>query len=559
MEKKNFFHIIFIIIFLILISINEIKTFKCGADKLKIKPKELKLNKTYYKKISKEVKDTSYTPIKIGMDYTSFSKPSSMSNDTFNKVKNLISETVEEFQKFIQIQHVNIDLNGFESTIKEDCEVEQISSDYRNFLINYDVIVFPSFTDEYDSSVLAAAGACLTNSMDLNRYRPIAGVLLINQIFSFDKKNTDIYMKNILLHEITHILVFNTYLLDDLEMITKINSTSYVTSANVLSKAKQHFNCESIIGIPLEDQGGIGVAGTHWESRYMLGDYMISTDYLESVISEITLALFEDTGFYKVNYYSGGLFKFGKKKGCEFFNKKCITNNQSISEEFCIHTREPMCTQSRTVKGNCGIFRYNEESITIPSEYQYFSQPNIGGFMPANFCPVAFANTTSEEPEYYISSCSKGTSSLPSDYGEEISDNSFCFLSSLLPSSSSITQDTTRSICYRVECNSNNKQIIVHVGSSTVTCPKGGGILSDLSGFKGSIICPKYTDICDFENNVICNEMYDCLSKRVRTDSDSYNIDEESEEYINVRTPTSSYKKLNFNLMFLLYYLFYFL
>ena len=40
----------------------------------------------------------------------------------------------------------------------------------------------------------------------------------------------------------------------------------------------------------------------------MLGDYMISSDYIEIIISDITLAYFEDTGFYKVNYYTGGLF-----------------------------------------------------------------------------------------------------------------------------------------------------------------------------------------------------------------------------------------------------------
>ena len=33
-------------------------------------------------------------------------------------------------------------------------------------------------------------------------------------------------------------------------------------------------------------------------------------------ISEITLALLEDSGWYKANYYTGGLMRFGKNKGC---------------------------------------------------------------------------------------------------------------------------------------------------------------------------------------------------------------------------------------------------
>jgi hypothetical protein len=38
----------------------------------------------------------------------------------------------------------------------------------------------------------------------------------------------------------------------------------------------------------------------------------------QKVFSEIALAFFEDTGWYKVNFYTGGLFRFGKKQGCNF-------------------------------------------------------------------------------------------------------------------------------------------------------------------------------------------------------------------------------------------------
>ena len=48
---------------------------------------------------------------------------------------------------------------------------------------------------------------------------------------------------------------------------------------------------------------------------------MISADYTDVVISDIILALFEDTGLYKVNYYTGGLFRFGKIKDSLFWRK----------------------------------------------------------------------------------------------------------------------------------------------------------------------------------------------------------------------------------------------
>ena len=56
----------------------------------------------------------------------------------------------------------------------------------------------------------------------------------------------------------------------------------------------------------------------HWEQRYMAGDIMSLNHFEEETISEITLALFKDSIWYKVNYYTGGLFRFGKLETCIF-------------------------------------------------------------------------------------------------------------------------------------------------------------------------------------------------------------------------------------------------
>jgi hypothetical protein len=58
------------------------------------------------------------------------------------------------------------------------------------------------------------------------------------------------------------------------------------------------------------------------EACKLLGKYMNGVIYSEElVISEFTLALLEDTGYYKANYYTGGLMRFGKGKGCDFLKK----------------------------------------------------------------------------------------------------------------------------------------------------------------------------------------------------------------------------------------------
>ena len=535
-EKSVYF---FFMIYLIIVLINEITDLKCGADQLSIKVGKIDSVETEKKNQGDDYEE--FSPIKIFVDYTPFQKPSSMSEDTFTHAKRLIDETVQEFEKFLGIHHENIVLTGRENIIKESCNVKEIGSDYGNFLINNDVIVFPSFVDNMGSGILASAGYCLISTTN---YRPIGGILYINSNISFNKKNTDLYIKYLLLHEITHILVFNPSLFYRLGMSTATtvnnNTITLINSPKVLEKAREHFGCDSLKGIPLENQGVAGSAGSHWEARYMLGDYMISTDYLDNIISDISLALFEDSGFYKVKYYSGNLFKFGKNKGCDFIKNKCIINGNPSFEEFCVTPNQPLCSPSRLSKGECKIYNFD----SIPEEYQYFSNPNIGGFSIVDYCPVSFRST--DNSDYYPTSCHSGTPRY-SEYGERMGNNSFCFVSSLIPYSIFELNITTHAICYKTGCNRNTKQVTVYIGSSSVNCPTNGGNVT-FSGFKGRIICPKYSDVCDTSSTPLCNEMFNCLTNKIKSGEEDTDNNENKDENFNILRPRSSSTNINFSL-----------
>ena len=233
--------------------------------------------------------------------------------------------------------------------------------------------------------------------------------------------------------------------MEKLGIVKKQGINYYITSSLVLNAIQKHFGCNSISKFFLESQGGEGSAGAHWESRYMLGDYMVSTYYPGIVMSDITLSLFDATGYYKTRPYSGGLFKFGKNKGCDFLDKKCIENGKPISEdEFCITPYEPKCSSIRNTKLSCYLIDYSQYNLDIPTEYQYFDNEYLGGLEPANYCPVAYGRNS--ENDYFNFSCNVGKSILNSDYGETIGYDSLCFISSLLPSSSSL-KETTQPIC----------------------------------------------------------------------------------------------------------------
>ena len=204
---------------------------------------------------------------------------------------------------------------------------------------------------------------------------------------------------------------------------------------------------------------------------------MISPDFPEVSISDMTLALLEDTGFYKVNYYSGGIFKFGKNKGGDFLVKNLVENNKVTFKEFCVTKDEAQCSSSRSFKSSCYGYQKDES-------YEENSSKN-----------------------YYQNHCKYGTSELPSFYGEKIGSDSLCFMSSLMPASSGEEETNQIPICYQAQCSSNNLKI--KIGSESFICPTNGGSFTP-SGFKGNITCPKYCDICS--SNIICNEMFNCFT-----------------------------------------------
>ena len=498
-----------LLLILLLININFIQSFKCGADQIKLNPKSITFSSSKKTQNLSKANAESETPLVIGYDFSTLQRPSSMTTTTYNNIKSALIGVTEEFSKFLKISHRQISLKGMKNTIMDYCGLSVIGADYENFLIKNDIIIFPQFDSSLDSSVIAAAGACI---IEKDSNHPYGGVLYINPNINFGDKNINVYMKNILLHEITHILIFSPGIIGSLRLNNTINGVPHIISKNVVAKAKEHFGCNSMEGVPLENQGGSGTMGSHWESRYMLGDYMVSTDFPDSAISDITLALFEDSGFYKVNYYSGGLFKFGKGAGCRFFNDKCVLNDEAQFKDFCDVSSKPLCSSSRVLKSSCFMGRYP----SIPYKYAYFSDKNIGGYSSANYCPVAYE--THPDNDYFPKHCQFGSES--SNYGEKLGPNSFCFMSSIVDGSSNDSDD--KPVCYEIECDRSNKKIIVKIGSSSVECPNGGGSVNAPSGMKGTIDCPEYSDLCS-SNDIVCNDMYSCFTKIA--ENEKYNYD----------------------------------
>ena len=143
-----------IFLFLFLNSFYIAKSWKCGADKIKIKPGPLKLPVQNNRRRLINY----YTPIKIFADYSNLRTTGSINSQTLEQITNLIDETCQEFERFIKVEHYTINLDGYEELIKEQCEIDFLGSDYANYLTNNDIIIFPSSDSNLGTSTLATAG-----------------------------------------------------------------------------------------------------------------------------------------------------------------------------------------------------------------------------------------------------------------------------------------------------------------------------------------------------------------------------------------------------------------
>ena len=487
---------------LIIFEISPLFSHRCGTDLL-IKKLNLTANQAS-NKINRRRLSGTFNPINILIDYTTLKIQKNqgiLSENSYQKFKTELDKIADYFKKIVYVQHENFYSYSLKSLINMKCDSQTENID--SSINSYDLIVFPQVDSngEYLSNgVIAAASHCLASPYT---GRPIAGIVILNKNLN-SKRDIEYYIRNSIFHEFFHILGFNTMFFTQ---SYKENSYTYLNSPKLLEKAKIHFGCDTLKGLRLEDQGGSGTAGSHWDARYMQGELMIGEDYSEVVMSDMTLAYLEDLGFYEVNYYTGGLFRFGKNEGCSFFNKKCIYGEGTLfPNEFCYQPNEPFCSGSLTSKGSCFIAKYTN---SLPEKYRYFSQDTVGGKIMTDYCPISFYSSV-DSYYNYPTNCIYGKKE---NSDEIIGSNSICF-------KSSINLSSQKSICYKVECDRVNKQIKVIIGGNTVTCNGEKNEMTNPNGLGGSLLCPDYNMVCT--SDIWCNNMYDCIDKGSTTDESTF-------------------------------------
>ncbi|KAG6483476.1 hypothetical protein ZIOFF_060124 [Zingiber officinale] len=83
---------------------------------------------------------------------------------------------------------------------------------------------------------------------------------------------------------------------------------------------------ENFTGLELEDGGGCTTSGSHWEKRLLMNEIMMISVDTRYVVSEMTLVLLEDSGWYQTNYNIAEHLDWGRNQGAEFLNYSNLRN-----------------------------------------------------------------------------------------------------------------------------------------------------------------------------------------------------------------------------------------
>lgn len=267
-------------------------------------------------------------------------------------------------------------------------------------------------------------------------------------------------------------------------------SVTRMVSPRVQAKARQYFNCPTLDGVEIEDGGGDGTKGSHWEKRILSNELMVGVISTKRLyVSEMLLAFFEDTGYYAPNYDQASKWmNYGKNTKCDIVDNTCNATINADKKSLYCFTPTPsdtyQCTQDRLGLGFCGIRNYTTD---VPYNMQYFSDPKQGGEAASDYCPyvVGFSNTV----------CIDGTKILDTTFGNNYTMQSRCFTSDL--TATQFQKDAWSARCLGYDCR--NGAIVIYLSDAVAFCPldgSEGNATFTSTAWKGAISCPPAWEIC---------------------------------------------------------------
>jgi leishmanolysin len=361
---------------------------------------------------------------------------------------------------------------------------------------------------EGDGQVRADAISCRTS--DLFEGRPYIGRIRINEkILSLDPDKYRTFF-NTLFHETCHILGVSRFLINTFPTVQgaalkaavrRSVATNVLDLPDVVKWNQEHFNCPTVGPPEMENEGGTGAKGSHFELRNYR--FEIMGPAAGRYISGLTLSTLQASGWYLVDMSQAQILPWGRGAGCGFVANPCIDDNgNAINEVFCTKQGDQGCQD-----GMSHAFCSKASDDPLASAFDHFRNGDAFPLYFMDNCPVY--------EEYADARCDNPLQKTDHPGAFEIHGaNSRCFESNLFlqNQTKNLSAEVGNGRCYEFACLNNDDgddYVRIWTSSHVIDCPPEGGRIT-LKDFAGYLQCPAGKSYCEIERKNFCPHLNHC-------------------------------------------------
>ncbi|GET86505.1 metallo-peptidase, clan MA(M), Family M8 [Leishmania tarentolae] len=330
--------------------------------------------------------------------------------------------------------------------------------------------------------------------------RPAVGVINIPAASITSRFNQ--VVTRVVTHEIAHALGFSRKLFEAAGMLRRVAnirgkpfSVPVINSSTVVAKAREQYGCDTLEYLELEDQGGEGSAGSHIKMRNAQ-DELMAPAAAGGYYTALTMAIFQDLGFYQADFSKAEAMPWGKDAGCAFFTRKCMEKGVTKwPAMFCSDVKRSVrCPTNRLGLGTCLAASLRGP---IPPYWQYFANSSLAGTSAyRDYCPVVV--------RFRDGSCAQNASHARASMNafNVFSDAARCIDGDFRPKAAESEAMPYGGLCANVRCDTATRTYSVQVRGSSryVSCTPGLRVelsnVSDAFQEGGYITCPPYVEVC---------------------------------------------------------------
>eukprot|EP01019_Chilodonella_uncinata_P004347 GABU01005238.1.p1 GENE.GABU01005238.1~~GABU01005238.1.p1 ORF type:complete len:534 (-),score=152.46 GABU01005238.1:21-1541(-) len=269
----------------------------------------------------------------------------------YNYSKRLLDTAKRYYQEMLKVKSTQT--MTFDKANCNDIPFPAVSN------MEIDLYVLVDTKNDDKSEAFATAVSCFYDTVT---HRPIKGIYELNLGHIVNSKMNFLLYFSTFVHEFAHIIFFSEDLFKHFRDVdnkerTDIqkNNTDFggekrnlIIAPEVLTYAREYFNDNTLIGVPLENGGGSGSAGSHWEKAFMPTEFMNPTVEYPGIVTQFTLLLAKASGWYTfVDMGYTQAFTWGK--GVNDYHKgPCPT-----ASEYCSAAGQAACSPDYRSKATC--------------------------------------------------------------------------------------------------------------------------------------------------------------------------------------------------------------